>query len=86
MRTTVALGDFGRVPMAVKGVDGEWHEIGEVEDLEFTVEQDEWMPWGNPWRIERRYRIDVDLAGNEQAYQVLMEIARALPVVDGNGE
>lgn len=79
MRTTVALGDFGRVPMAIKGVDGEWHEIGVVEDLEFSVEQDEWLPWGWPFRASRRYVIDVDLEGNEQAYGILLDILRLHP-------
>jgi hypothetical protein len=72
--------------MAARGADGEWHEIGVVEDLEFSVEQDEWLPWGWPFRVSRRYVIDVDLEGNEQAYQTLLEIARALPVVDGKKE
>ena len=86
MRTTVHLGDIGRVPVAVKGVDGEWREIGVMEDLDFSVEQDEWLPWGWPFRISKRYVISIDLEGNEHAYQILLEIARALPVVDGNGE
>lgn len=76
MRTTIPMGDVGRAPIAVKGADGEWHEIGVVEDLDFIVEEDGWLPWGWPFRVSKRYVIDVDLEANESAYQVLLDIAR----------
>lgn len=86
MRTTLNLGGSYGTPMAIKGPDGDWVEVGYVTDLDFSVDQDESMLWERPFRINRTYSMTVDLNANESAYSVLMAIAQGLSVVDGNGE
>lgn len=86
MRTTLRLDGTYGTPVAIMGVDGEWTEVGYVTDLEFTAEQDEWLPWESPFRIQRRYSMEMDVCANESAYQVLLNIMRAQAVVDSDGE
>lgn len=86
MRKAIRIDQVFGVPMAVKGPDGEWKEVGYVSDLIFAVEQDEWRPWEPVFGTPQRYTMDVDLESTPEAYQILLDIMQAQSVVDGNGE
>jgi hypothetical protein len=76
MRTTLHLENAYGTPMAMKGPDGEWVEVGYVTNLDLTVEQDEHTLWETPFRAKREYRMSVDLTAKESAYYTLMAIIR----------
>lgn len=86
MRTTLHLETAYGTPVAMKGPDGEWVEVGYVTGLDFSVEVDEWMPWETPFRTKKTYTMAIDVNANESAYPLLRDIAFEPSVVDGNGE
>jgi hypothetical protein len=61
-------------PVAMRGPDGEWVEVGYVTDLDFSVELDEWMEWQTPFRTKKTYTMDIDVQANSSAYPILMNI------------
>jgi hypothetical protein len=86
MHTTKRFDGAYGIPMAMKTPDGEWIEVGYATTVDFTVEQDEFMPWETPFLVKRTYSMAVNLRATEAALPILLARVQGLAVVDGNGE
>jgi hypothetical protein len=78
VKTTIRVPDENEPrKVAVLGDNGEWIEIGYVDDMHFSIEWEEFGPWPtNGFKTLKTYSMTIDLTANPAAHDLVVEILR----------